>query len=438
MKTNKTLLLLSCLCFLALQSKSQSSQIRGKVVDNDNNQSLPFASINLQGQLRGTMTDNGGGFQLKWDSTFSADTLIVNFLGYHSRKIYVDQRQDSVVVKLKVQPVTIDEIEVYPRPPEYYLRIALDKQVKNSPDIAYNTYAYFRQDFEENDQFIDRKELYIKNYYPIDTDTLTQEALRDSSENESQSQILLYRKEALENDIHFGAKKFAKQKRKAEKKGEEIGDPAADASDFIDSLFGGPKTLIKFARGNDRGAFVDADNQEALDERREEIFEKSNIEFSDKTTNEVMVINVISKKKRKGKPKTSFVYYIDMATDGIIATEVDLSPDLPLILKPILLIAGIGIESFHFSYKKQNIQIKDKWFPNNITFQLKLNVTKKYLFKKNEHSVFKIKQILANNQIKVDQVEEIKEEYNFDPKKDYEKQVFNSENVKWNEVNRIP
>ena len=60
------------------------------------------------------------------------------------------------------------------------------------------------------------------------------------------------------------------------------------------------------------------------------------------------------------------------------------------------------------------------------------------MFSKNEHSKFTIGQLYNINDIKLDNPKKIAKNKQFDfTNKDYESQVHNDINIKWNQINRV-
>ena len=67
------------------------SYITGIIVDEENSEPLPFATIGLKNKGRGTVTNNNGEFGLKITPDLYNDTLSVSYLGYMRSEIPVRQ-----------------------------------------------------------------------------------------------------------------------------------------------------------------------------------------------------------------------------------------------------------------------------------------------------------------------------------------------------------
>ena len=96
----KNLLLLFCL-FMTVVGYAQTIQITGKVTD-EKGESLPSASIVVQGTTNGTISDETGNFTLK--NVSSTAKIVVSFIGFDAQLIDVNNRTtiDVVLVEGKV------------------------------------------------------------------------------------------------------------------------------------------------------------------------------------------------------------------------------------------------------------------------------------------------------------------------------------------------
>ena len=77
--------LLFCILLLVVALSSQSQQlIKGKVKSTDNDSSLAGVSVSIKGTSNGTVTDEGGNFNLQVSSL--PVTLIITHTGFASRE----------------------------------------------------------------------------------------------------------------------------------------------------------------------------------------------------------------------------------------------------------------------------------------------------------------------------------------------------------------
>jgi hypothetical protein len=102
------------LCTGSILAQS-SGVIRGRVSDQQTNESIPFASIILQGETSGTTSDLDGRFELT-NVPSGLRNVQVNFLGYDSQTVFeieVSPSRPAVIqVELRPSTIAIEEAEV--------------------------------------------------------------------------------------------------------------------------------------------------------------------------------------------------------------------------------------------------------------------------------------------------------------------------------------
>lgn len=90
-------------------SFAQESIITGTVVDSENNQPLPGASIVVKGTSIGMVSDFDGNFSIKVPSNESV--LVISYVGFHSQEMAV-RNKTSLVIMLIPDSETLDEVVV--------------------------------------------------------------------------------------------------------------------------------------------------------------------------------------------------------------------------------------------------------------------------------------------------------------------------------------
>lgn len=97
------------LLFCCIAAFAQNT-INGKVVDFENGDPLPGASVVVKGTTTGTSTDLDGSFSIKVKNIPS--TLIVSFFGFENQEIVVDKPANNLKVVMKEQINMMDEVVV--------------------------------------------------------------------------------------------------------------------------------------------------------------------------------------------------------------------------------------------------------------------------------------------------------------------------------------
>jgi len=142
--------LLFCILLLVVALSSQSQQlIKGKVKSTDNDSSLAGVSVSIKGTSNGTVTDEGGNFNLQVSSL--PVTLIITHTGFASREITVREKESPVIILEReykwdevvvVAPTRSNGIILYsPTSVEQYR----SKQIVNMPGSDYYALSGYKK-----------------------------------------------------------------------------------------------------------------------------------------------------------------------------------------------------------------------------------------------------------------------------------------------------
>lgn len=139
--------------------------VKGYVIDNENKEKLPFASISiLEGNI-GTIANADGYFSLKVPQQYSGSSLVVSHLGFMSRKIPVQLLSDQKVdVFLDRRTISIQEVIIRYIDPQVIISKAMEqRKVNNNHTPAYIT-SFYREGVQKNDSYISYSEAVFKVY----------------------------------------------------------------------------------------------------------------------------------------------------------------------------------------------------------------------------------------------------------------------------------
>jgi hypothetical protein len=99
------------LAFMAMSTAIFAQfSIRGKVIDAENKEALPAASVFAQNTTRGTTTDKDGNFQLFLDK--GGYELIISFTGYTSKTISVQGNDQEITIELQKADNSMSEVVI--------------------------------------------------------------------------------------------------------------------------------------------------------------------------------------------------------------------------------------------------------------------------------------------------------------------------------------
>ncbi len=163
------------LCFLLFLSLSQSyaqslTKVKGKVIDANTKEVLPFVNIGFVGTTVGTTTDFDGYYEI--ESQWMSDQIVVSYVGYQSDTVKIELGKRQIIdFELKSASTQLGEIVIKAKKRRYrrrgnpavsFVKKAIANKDKNrleSQDYyQYNKYEKIELDLNNiTDKFRDRK-----------------------------------------------------------------------------------------------------------------------------------------------------------------------------------------------------------------------------------------------------------------------------------------
>jgi hypothetical protein len=120
--------------------------ITGIVLDRESKEPLPFATIGLKHEGKGTVTNSNGEFGLKISPENYRDTLVVSYLGYNAREIPVQHSLgNNFVIEMKSQFISIPEIIIKNQIPQEILYKTIAKIAHNYGNTPAGMTAFYRE-----------------------------------------------------------------------------------------------------------------------------------------------------------------------------------------------------------------------------------------------------------------------------------------------------
>lgn len=396
----------------------ENNVITGIIINGEDKEPLPFASIRLKNHPIGTISNENGEFDFYVPKSKRADTLSISFIGFNSYEIPLVNINRKLEIILRPSTNVLDEVILTEKDPLDYIKKALERLPENYPQEEYQTLAYYREKFIENGAVINKEEGVFKTYYP---------KAKDSADN--QHQLLLYKPEENPQQFQFMREWFEakqeKRKKKAIKKGEEFDEEEYDSD--MDMNLGGPESVIDLDINNERDNYLNPKH-----------FKKYEYSFGDETSlngERLVTINFKAKKTIDHK-KDSGKILINSEDFAIVSIEQTGKFSIPFIVKPILFVIGLKIQNPTFNTVISYQKYKDKWYPQLFRWDAKIKLTKRHTFDANENSDINIGQVFFIN--KVDSIASpIDELHRFNEDEDMGEQVFNDLNLQWEELNVI-
>jgi len=148
--------------FLCLNVNAQTS-VKGRVLDANTNEPLPFINIVFKGTTIGTTTDFDGHYIISTDKI--SDSLVFNYLGYLRKAVKVKQSQSQEIdVILEANTITLKEIIIKPgaNPAHRIIKNVIANKSKNDIEkldaYEYEVYSKYEVDINNiTDKFKKRK-----------------------------------------------------------------------------------------------------------------------------------------------------------------------------------------------------------------------------------------------------------------------------------------
>jgi hypothetical protein len=386
------------------------------VYDAKTGEYMPYASIGLKNFSIGTISNEKGEFEFYVPASSLNDTLVIAYVGYKSFEVPLKKAGEKIKVTLQPVAIAIDELYVYPLSPEEYIKRAMRRVKENYALHPFRTMAYFQEEVRENGQLITGGEAIVKSYYPEYSDTVR-----------NQHQLLLYRETEEIHELSFMKdwrdKAERKEKKKALRKGEEA-DPEEDDKNFMG--LGGPETLLHFSILKQSDAFLDSNN-----------FNRFTYLFGEGRfyRGKNLISIHFNARRAVDNFKENGTIFIDPDSYAIVFIESNGRAIIPVAVRPILLALGLGLRDPVFNRTIKYEPYKGTYYPKDFHWNASVHLTKRHVFKKDEHSHIEAGQLFLINEVNTEKAIPIPEEYLFDPKKKMEEQVHNEDNVSWEGMN---
>ena len=412
------LLLFTTLPFIGFSQSNGA--ISGVIVNKEDNEPLPFASITLKNHPIGTLSNEYGEFDFYIPKSKRNDTIQVSFIGFINYEIPVSSALSELNIQLQPSSEVLDEVVLSKLSPLDYIKNALANIDQNYEHDPFQTIAYYREKFIENNIIISKKEAVFKTYYPTKGDS-----------TKNQHQLLLYKPIDKKEDFQFMRdwidKRIEKEKKKAKKKGEDFDE---DFDFEKDMNMGGPEMIIKMADIRN-----EASNNNFLNPKH---FKKYEYTFGEEKmyNGEVLVTIHYKALKKIESVRDHGTILISKGDYAIALIQGSGELSIPVAAKPVLFLIGLSVSNPKFSNTVSYQKYKDKWYPKLFRWDAKITLKKRHMFSANERADLKIGQVFFINQL--DSIATpIPKAKQFDTEKDMEDQIYNDLNISWDGMNVI-
>lgn len=180
MKRLLTVLFIAFFCSNFALGQGQITKIRGKVLDAQTNEPLPYVNVTFKNTTQGTITSEKGEFFL--ESRTATDTLVVSFVGYKPTMLRVKKGvYQEVSVNLEPEAIELEAVVVKPGESQAnrIIRNIIANKDKNNPaNFSYSCKNYNKIQVDINNIDEDIKKRKVFNQFQfiwdyVDTNAVT-------------------------------------------------------------------------------------------------------------------------------------------------------------------------------------------------------------------------------------------------------------------------
>ena len=188
---------------------AQVTKLRGRVVDSQTGEPLPFVNVSFMGTTIGTVTDFDGNFFL--ETRTPGDSLSVSYLGYFPQKVVVKKGVfQEFSFSLEPESFSLEAVVIRPgeNPAHRILRNIIKNKAKNNTDnldsYSYESYNKIEVDLNNVDENMKNKKIFkqfqfIFDY--VDTNAVTGKAYLPIFISEAISDYHFQRRPKVEREI---------------------------------------------------------------------------------------------------------------------------------------------------------------------------------------------------------------------------------------------
>ena len=173
----KTLFILIISFLFSFASFSQT--IKGKIIDADNKQAVPFAIVVIEGTNKGTTADLDGNFEIT--ITNDVANISVQVIGYTKKIIPVSELDHAKINTIKLKGNSVSLLEIVVKPSENPAIALIRKVIKNKPIYNIENLPYYFCTTYAKTYFTMSDKLGDENFYKKDTTKTSPKKLLDKS-----------------------------------------------------------------------------------------------------------------------------------------------------------------------------------------------------------------------------------------------------------------
>ncbi|MEX0291130.1 MAG: carboxypeptidase-like regulatory domain-containing protein, partial [Flavobacteriaceae bacterium] len=147
----------------------ESEFIRGKLLDAQTQEPIPFATIRLKSRAMGVISNQDGGFRIPKKFEQLGDAIIISCMGYEKREMSLGKLSPEHINIIRLVPGVLELSEAVvsakkkrPLTARQIVRRAIRNIPENYPQKPFSTIGYYRDYQMEEDQYINLNEAILE------------------------------------------------------------------------------------------------------------------------------------------------------------------------------------------------------------------------------------------------------------------------------------
>ncbi|MDA3906893.1 MAG: carboxypeptidase-like regulatory domain-containing protein [Bacteroidales bacterium] len=138
---------------------------KGKIIDAQTKNPLVFASVTVEDENTGTITNLDGDFLIKISKDSKSQNLFISFLGYYNLSYpLIKLEAEGNVLELQPAIITLNEVQVFPDSPESIVRAMMRRVGQNYANDANSMKGFYRESIKKRNTYVGLSEAVVDIY----------------------------------------------------------------------------------------------------------------------------------------------------------------------------------------------------------------------------------------------------------------------------------
>lgn len=150
----------------AQEENSQFISYEGLIKNAVNNETLPFASVMLDGTSIATVSNSDGEFVIKVDKNNKANKLLISYIGYKNKSVGLSEFEKEKSLTIKLEPVTehLKELTIRPADGSEIIRKVLNNVSTNYSTKPMAMTGFYRETIKNRKNYVAISEAIVNIY----------------------------------------------------------------------------------------------------------------------------------------------------------------------------------------------------------------------------------------------------------------------------------